>query len=118
MSTKTTVVLALTAGFVGGIASQRLFPPPVHAQDQAPVSQEIRAHRFVLVDEAGVNRGVFGFNKQGEPRINVMDPKGYVYGVQLNGFDRPKMLPDATCATCPRKGAKNDPAADSSAITH
>ncbi len=37
MTTKTTIVPALAAGFIGGIVSQRLVPAMVSAQDQASV---------------------------------------------------------------------------------
>jgi hypothetical protein len=115
MSTRTTVAFAIAAGSIGGVASQRIMPTPVRAQEQASVPQEIRAHKFVLVDEAGVNRGVFGFNKEDSPRIQLMEANGRVWGLTLNGYAyRDPMLPDATCTTCPRKAAKKDskPSAD------
>jgi hypothetical protein len=114
MSTKTTIALAIAAGFIGGIASQRIMPVPVRAQEQTTVPPEIRAHRFVLVDEAGVNRGVFGFTKRDSPRIQFMEANGRTWGVRLNGYaDRDPMLPDATCTTCPRKPAKKGSTASS-----
>jgi hypothetical protein len=78
MSSKTTVVLAIAAGLLGGIASQRAIPT-VQAQVLPPVLQEIRAHKFVLVNEAGVDLGVFGIaadkgNEYGA--IEMMDAKG------------------------------------------
>ena len=76
MSNRTTVILALAAGFVGGMTSQRIAPVPAWAQGSAPVPPEIRAHKFVLVDEAGVDRGVLGFGKKGAPALEMMDLKG------------------------------------------
>jgi hypothetical protein len=104
MSPKTTIALALAAGFIGGIASQRIVPAPVWAQEQASVPQEIRAHKFVLVDEAGVSRGVFGFDKYQRPNIELMDTKGQTWGFKANPpFRHGDMLPDATCQSCSRK---------------
>jgi len=107
MSTKTTVVLALAAGFVGGIISQRIVPATVSAQQQASVSPEIRAHKFLLTDEAGVSRGVFGFDKYQCPNLEVMDAKGQTWGFKANPpFRHGDMLPDATCQTCSSKPGK------------
>jgi hypothetical protein len=115
MSTRTTLALAIAAGFIGGVASQRILPTPVRAQEQASVPQEVRAHKFVLVDEAGVNRGVFGFNKEDSPRIQLMEANGRIWGLTLNGYARrDPMLPDATCTSCPRKPAKKGAAASQS----
>ena len=110
MSTKTTLALAVAAGFMGGIVSQRILPTPVRAQEQASVPQEIRAHKFVLVDDAGVDRGVFGFNWKGAPDIEMMDAKGHIWVPRYQGNDpwHRGMLPDATCQTCARKPAKKD----------
>jgi hypothetical protein len=44
MTTKTTVAFSIAAGFLGGIASQRLVPAPVWAKEAAPVPAEIRAY--------------------------------------------------------------------------
>jgi len=68
MNTKFAITLALAAGFIGGLASRYSGPARVFAQ--APASpQEIRAQKFVLVDETGVARGVFGIEKNGTPQI-------------------------------------------------
>jgi hypothetical protein len=75
MNTKLTITLALAAGFLGGLASRDFGPAPVYAQAPA-VPQEIRAHKFVLIDDAGVARGVFGMESNGYPQIEVYQPKG------------------------------------------
>jgi hypothetical protein len=113
MSTRTTLALAIAAGFIGGVASQRIMPIPVRAQEQASVPHEIRAHKFVLVDDAGVDRGVFGFNSKAAPDIEMMDPKGHTWTYQgMSGWHK-GMLPDATCSTCLHKPAKDStPSAD------
>jgi hypothetical protein len=103
MNTKTTVAIALAAGFIGGMASPRLVPAPVWAQEQVSVRQEIRAHKFVLVDEAGVSRGVLGFDKYQRPSIEMMDVKGNTWGFRGILNRHGDMLPDATCQSCARK---------------
>lgn len=84
MSTKFTIMLALAAGFIGGLISRYSGPTSVYAQ--APTSQqEIRAQKFILVDETGVVRGVFGIekneknDKNGEPAIEILDSNGDVF---------------------------------------
>jgi hypothetical protein len=72
MNTKTTAVLALVAGFIGGAMSHYLFvPAAVRAQGPVQSSTEIRAQKFVLVDENGTSRGVFGFRSDGSPDLQV-----------------------------------------------
>lgn len=93
MNTRTTVALALAAGFLGGIASQYIMPAPVWAQAQTSVPREIRAHTFVLVDEAGVSRGVFGFDKNRRPTIELMDVQGHTWGFTKVPFRHGEMLP-------------------------
>src|SRR5580704_17764186 len=62
MSTKATLMLAVAAGFFGGIPSQRIVLTPVFAQTPTPAAKEIRAEKFVIVDEIGLPRGAFGIN--------------------------------------------------------
>jgi hypothetical protein len=105
MNTKTTFALALAAGFLGGIVSQRVVPAPVFAQQLVPVHQDIRSRRFVLADEAGVSRGIFGFDKNQRPSIEMMDANGHTWGFTPLPFSQGEMLPDATCQTCSVKPA-------------
>jgi hypothetical protein len=106
MSTKTTLAFAVAAGFIGGIASQHLTPAPVWAQDQGVVQQEIRAHKFVLVDETGEDRGVIGFAEFkgiAHPTIQMMeDADGRMWTMPRRWWPS-HLLPDATCTACPRK---------------
>jgi hypothetical protein len=106
MNPKKTIALAVAAGFIGGIASQSIVPVSVSAQEQASVPQEIRAHKLVLVDEAGVSRGVLGFDKHQRPNIEFMDAKGNTWGFTPIPNMHGNMLPDATCQTCSRKPGK------------
>lgn len=78
MNTKFTIALALAAGFIGGDASRYFEPAPVFAQAPA-APQEIRAQKFVLVDETGAARGVFGIEENGTPQIEVIGDKGHVF---------------------------------------
>jgi hypothetical protein len=109
MNNKLTVTLGLAAGFIGGFASHYYVPAQVYAQ--APtVPQEIRAHKFVLVDETGVARGIFGIETNGTPEIEVSTPKsqgyriwgyqatdwGHMHGFaagQVKGPEKPSLLP-------------------------
>ena len=108
MSTKTTIALAIAAGFMGGIASQRIMPVPVRAQEQASIPQEIRAHKFVLVNDAGVDLGVFGikvYKGDEYAGIEMMDTKGYTAGPRMWPVSNryPTFLPDSPCPACPPK---------------
>ena len=76
MNTQTTLILALAAGFIGGIVSQHLPLTSVFAQAPMPAAKEIRAEKFVIVDENGLPRGAFGINpKDGWPMIESTGEK-------------------------------------------
>ena len=54
---KTTILVALVAGLVGGVISRYAAPAPVHAQQaqaQSPAPLELRAQRFALVNPKAV----------------------------------------------------------------
>jgi hypothetical protein len=101
MTTKLTVVLALAAGFIGGLASHYCVPSPVFAQqgsgsgipEKTSIPQEIQAHKFLLVDEGGAVRGAFGFEKDGTPNIEIIDLKGHKWGVWRE-HTTTELLPD------------------------
>ena len=59
MDNKLVVAVALAAGLVGGMLTRYLAPPPVFAQTQTPVTNEIRARSFVLVDQFNEAVGTF-----------------------------------------------------------
>jgi hypothetical protein len=73
-----TTVLALVAGFLGGLASHSWLSAPVYAQTAAAPAAEIRSQKFVLVDGNGAARGVFGMEVNGSPAIEITDPKGHI----------------------------------------
>ncbi len=76
MSTRTTLILSVAAGFIGGVASQHFALTPVFAKGSAPAAREIRAEKLVIVDENGVPRGAFGINpKDGWATIEFVGDK-------------------------------------------
>ena len=78
MNSKFTLLLAAAAGFAGGFVSRYASPAPVHAQAPA-VQQEVRAQKFVLMDQGGLPRGAFGIETDGTVQIEVTDNKGRLY---------------------------------------
>ena len=81
MSTKSTLAVALAAGFLGGALSRYLVPPTIYAQAQAPPLKEIRAQQYILENDAGVPKGIFGFDN-GIPAIEVIDSNGRVWSAE------------------------------------
>jgi hypothetical protein len=69
------LALSLAAGLLGGILSHYAFGPlVVQAQNtpaQAVVPQEVRAQRFVLMNDTGQVGGIIGFDTQGGPTIRL-----------------------------------------------
>jgi hypothetical protein len=60
MNKNLTVVLALVAGLLGGLLTHYVVPPAAFAQDQTPpITKEIRAQSFTLVDASGRTAGMF-----------------------------------------------------------
>ena len=76
MNRKFNLTLALIAGLVGGFASRYLTPTSVFAQAQAPIPKEIKAQKFVIVNEDGKPLGVFGFDRNGTPMVKLTDENG------------------------------------------
>jgi hypothetical protein len=54
-----TIALAMFGGLVGGLLTRYIAPPAAFAQDKAPVTKEIRAQSFALVDSSDRTVGVF-----------------------------------------------------------
>ncbi|HXJ17960.1 MAG TPA: hypothetical protein VNM68_12280 [Candidatus Polarisedimenticolia bacterium] len=78
MIPKMSWVLALVAGFLGGIASQYVSPALVRADVRIPPVQQVIARKFVLVNEHDTTAGVFGFEGDGNPSITLYDAQGQV----------------------------------------
>ena len=72
------LVVLVVSGFLGGAACNLMTRSgPVVAQaTSSQVQEEIRAKRFVLVDEAGATRAVLGFNDRGNPGLVLRDAAG------------------------------------------
>jgi hypothetical protein len=79
MNRKLNLTWSLAAGISGGILSHYLPPVVAHAESQAPLLSEVRAQRFVLVDEKGLPRAVFAIEKTGFPTIEASAEDGHVY---------------------------------------
>lgn len=98
MNAKATVTLAFAAGLTGGIVSQLAVSTAARAQEPSPLPKEIRAEKFVIVDENGSPRGAFGIrDKDGWPILEVIDKKGNVYVArvagQVFGSGKPSVVP-------------------------
>ena len=66
------VLLALTAGFLGGIGSSRLLgEQSVFAQKKPKAERLIQAQEFRLVDEEGRTRAVLGVGHPDHPGVDV-----------------------------------------------
>ena len=59
MNKTLTATLALAAGFIGGLLTRYIAPPVALAQNQAPITKEIRAQSFTLVDPSDHTVGTF-----------------------------------------------------------
>jgi hypothetical protein len=74
MNKTLTVALALAAGLIGGLLTRYIAPPAAFAQTQAPVTTpvttEIRAQSFTLVDSSDHTLGVF----RAEPASKAINP--------------------------------------------
>jgi hypothetical protein len=77
MTRKLNVGLSLAAGLFGGLLSHYVTPPPVHAQAEV-VPQEVKAHNFLLVNDAGKTTGVFGIDPDGNAQVTLLDKAGKV----------------------------------------
>jgi hypothetical protein len=74
MNKTLTAALALGGGFLGGLLTRYIAPPAAFAQNQAPITKEIRAQSFTLVDSSDHTLGVF----TAEPVFRAVNP--YVGG--------------------------------------
>ena len=70
---KTSLILSLAAGLLGGLIAQYAAPSSVRAQAPRPAPSEIRAQSFVLLNDKGDVSGSFGFDNQGRPMIRLFE---------------------------------------------
>jgi hypothetical protein len=79
MNRKLNLGLSLAAGLLGGFLSHYLSPELVHAQTQVePPTKEIKAQRFVLVNDNGSPAGLFGFDQDGKANVILLDKTGKI----------------------------------------
>lgn len=78
MNRKLNLGLSLATGLLGGFLSHYISPKLVHAQTQAAPPKEIRAQRFVLVNDSGAPSGLFGFDQDGNANVILLDKAGKV----------------------------------------
>jgi hypothetical protein len=80
-------------------------PTQVHAQPPVQSALEIRAQKFVLVDENGAPRGVFGFQRDGTPELQRYGTGNDVLTARWIGINlRRNVLPDLRPAEPPKAG--------------
>jgi hypothetical protein len=74
MTNKLTVVVALTAGLLGGLLTRYIAPPVAFAQDKPAVTKQVRAQSLTLVDASDRALGTF----TAEPISNIVtiNPRG------------------------------------------
>jgi len=70
------VILAFTAGLMGGLFQSSIAPVAVFAQAQKAAPKEIQAQNFIVVNSKGNPMGLFGFDPQGKPIIKLVDESG------------------------------------------
>jgi len=59
MISKLNIAVALIAGIFGGVVTRYIAPPVALAQNQTPVTKEVRAQSFTLVDPSDHVLGTF-----------------------------------------------------------
>ena len=73
---KKNLILSFAAALLGGIVSHYVTPQVVHAQSQTQPPKEIRAARFVLVNEKGLVLGTLCDEGGGRPSLKLFDERG------------------------------------------
>jgi hypothetical protein len=68
------LTLAAIAGLLGGAVGSHLMT--VHAQ--TPGVETIKSQNFVLLDQAGHNRGEWRMDPSGQPVLRLFDAQGHV----------------------------------------
>jgi hypothetical protein len=78
MTRRWSLVLSMFVGFCGGALTAHLSPGVARAQEPQRAEKVISAQRFVLVNPDGKPKGIFGFDKNGNPGIMLFDSAGNV----------------------------------------
>lgn len=88
--------LSMAAGVLGALFFHFVSPVLAHAQNRAQAqidvpAQELRAQKFVLVDDHGVTGGVLGFEADGMPTLTLFNKSGRViWSSKLRAYPRAK----------------------------
>lgn len=88
------VVLAMVAGFIGGVISSQIFAgQPIFTQKEPKLQKVVAAEKFRLVDHRGMVRAALGLTGEGQPGLGLLDRNGIprvVLGIGRNG--RPSLV--------------------------
>lgn len=88
------VLLALVAGFIGGVVSSQIFVSGSLFTQKEPKPQKVVvAEKFRLVDKTGIVRAALGLTGEGQPGLGMLDKRGVprvVLGIGKNG--RPSLV--------------------------
>ena len=95
MNRKLNLGLSLAVGLLGGLISRYISPELVHAQTETVPAKEIKAERFVLVNEDGSPAGLFGFDQDGKANVILLDKTGKLVW-NASGKPNPKLLETGT----------------------
>lgn len=88
MNRSLTIPLALVAGLAGGFLTRYIAPPVALAQNQAPVTKEIRAQNFTLVDPMNRTVGTFTVEPYGNWRpLNDRQALGRIVLLDSTGHE-------------------------------
>jgi len=88
------VLLALLAGFIGGVISSQIFVGrPLFTQKEAKPQKVVVAEKFRLVDQTGMVRAALGITREDQPGLGLLDKNGIpriVLGIGKHG--RPSLV--------------------------
>lgn len=70
------LVAVIAAGFLGGIASERVFSAHNVSAQATQAVNIVSAEGFQLVDRAGTTRGLFMIGSDGNPTLRLLDGNG------------------------------------------
>ncbi len=91
MNTRLTVTVSLLAGLLGGLVTRYVTPSVVLAQDKAPITREVRAQSFTLVDSSDHAIGTFAAEPLAGTVTVLVDPDSPSNGQSAPRMVRPQM---------------------------
>jgi len=78
------ILIAASAGFLGGLIPNWFVPHVVRAQNRE-IPDQVWAHEFVLAGKDGAAEEVIGIEYDGKPSIEFLKRNGKVQTVRFNG---------------------------------